>query len=402
MSIYSTVALPFVVIWSKKTDDFIKLAEAEENESIKEYLKCLAIYRAHLTANNPRYNVPISTKTHTDLLARLNVLINKDDKDLGLEFKVAILNLQGLVQQYIGNTEEAKKIFTQARQMKGIGLLGFSAISSNMNFIFVEEKNEAAFLTCVKEIDERIAEEEKSGSLKDEETKQCLASVYASIAYRYRKFEKLSHGKKCFEKAASLWPQNNVIANNRAIFLSKLNNFSALKEAEEILAKLYDNAAQNHLFVTLYYRADVSVKLAAFALEKDMQYKTYVNTAEECLIAAERAANKNTDYSSNYKIKALSRVHLQRSNLHLFEAVSSPFLCRNFPFLLSGEHAKMAKNLREKVENDKTKDKFKEKFALCKEPERNDSFSSLFFRRQRFLDEEKQELVASKAESLKL
>lgn len=180
---------------------------------------------------------------------------------------------------------------------------------------YFEEKNP--------QIDLLVEKAKKESFLDESITKQNQAAFYcvlANIMAKKRKpYQQMGDVVELYQKALKLCPDNNVIANNFAIMLSKCNDQKALKLADTVLFKHYEHAKTNLLFVTLYYRADVTIKLASFASAEEREKllqnaERYMTLAAEAL-ESKKSGSEENKYSSYYITKGRARLSYLSANI---------------------------------------------------------------------------------------
>lgn len=182
----------------------------------------------------------------------------------------------------------------------------------------LEGKIEEATISLKKA--EEILEALRKNNFADlnDKDKQKAASVYSAIARRYRKNNDFVNSEKFHVIAMELFPDNNVIAKNAAIMLSKLDDdLAKLEKSESILAKSYESSKENYLFVTPYYRANVHIKMAQMCLNDKNKRNEEIALATEYLATANTALMKNLYYDDNYRSKCISKVALLTSYLEI-------------------------------------------------------------------------------------
>lgn len=314
---YKPHVLPFLLIWHENLSTFEKLASDETDPDVKEYLYCLLTYRKTLGDNHPRdNNTGVTDPEITALLKQISALNDRIDAN-EYEFKAAIYNLQGLILRDIHRYKEAIQSFekfydpflkdnlqliTRATLLSHVG-----ATLQSQNKMHMAAKR---LVDCpvVKRLDMDSA---------DNETRQMVAAIYLRSAYFCRKYysSDLEISEKRYDAALDLWPENIVIANCSGALLSKMSKTDKLEKGDAILAKFHDKAVKENLFVTLYYRADINMKLAAFYKADNEKFLAHTKLAADCLALAETALAENTTYTCYYKTKSSAKMKNLASNL---------------------------------------------------------------------------------------
>jgi hypothetical protein len=376
-------ALTFKYLWSEhSTDETITSAiTSASNEFEKEYLTILRDYRLKLTANNPRYNPAEACDVLVNQLLVLNDKIPQEPEQN--ELRAAVLNLLGLIAHKmqkdlkaakahfataLGVGFEAEDVDNYAIDKSKLEPLSAACILANLSIMHLDTEDEQAAVHLVTLIEKLLPDINPQGQSEVEE-RRILATVLTNVAIVMSKV-KNRLALDYFNKAMQLWPEYNVIANNAAIHLSKLNMDSneGLLASEAILAKFYDDAVKNNKFVTLYYRGNVNIKLANYA--KSSEEKTaFLLQSFECLVHAERALQHerdggNKDYSDSYRLMSTARLSYQRCLRSGVEGDKESAI----------NYRKLAIEQRDAVpfssiETQAKKDKFKAKMDFVLEPE---------------------------------
>jgi tetratricopeptide (TPR) repeat protein len=311
---YKPKAVTSMVFWS---DDLysvenLKKAEAEEQDTnVKAFIGCLIFFRGKLKENNPCYDNPAESPEVNQFLKQLDQIADKVKLDT--EFLAAILNLKGLALLWIKNYADAYESFRQSFAST-TNKLTWAIAYSHMGVVLKELRNETYLKSHITagDIVDKI-----TPLAADIEIKKSIASIYCLLANAYRKqglAENFDKALATFDKAINHW-ESSVIANNRAILLSKVNTEETLELAEEYLAKAYPGAKEKQLFVVPFYRADVAIKLAAIRCKKQDTQDVlklieaageYIETARKAIVTSNYATSEET--LTDYQNKALARL----------------------------------------------------------------------------------------------
>jgi tetratricopeptide (TPR) repeat protein len=304
--------LPFTIIWSD--ENFEAAMKAAERGATMTYLGYLLEYKRTLLHNNPIYNDDEKSEKQKELLQaipRYAVTIPIEE----LELHAAALNLYALLLKDTKNFTSARLSVESALRINNLSLLSKASLSHTLASIYDAEKNSDARLQKLNEAAEYLDQVELSYTV----DKHIAASIYSSLGNIYFEKGDLTQAAHLHDNAVDLWPENNVIANNNAIFYSKQNSLEALQKAERALARHYEKAAAEKKFVTLYYRADVNIKLAGHAKASghDVQAAAYLQCAVMFLRDAATAINAN--YTGSYRSKGLARLEYLAANIAYIE-----------------------------------------------------------------------------------
>ncbi len=297
-------------IWtmeSKPIEDAIENATPDAN---KKYFALLLAYKQGLSSAN-QVNYPAQ---ESPLIAQLDEYSSTIPND-AYELKAATQNLKALVlQKFHKDHQQAQCIyFTELSMWSIMPVKAALCLWTNCISSFLEQnKMQEA---------ERFAE----FVLSETNLKQCHqfsrteSAVRAPINFILAKVKAKTdknnpdQAVKLCETAFRAWPENNVIANNFAIMLSKVNNQAYLLQAEDILSQFYPQAAQKLLFVTPYYRCDVNIKLAA--LESDpVQKEKRLQDAMIYMAIADAALDRG-QYKEPYITKGKARLAYLKANI---------------------------------------------------------------------------------------
>ena len=375
-------ALTYPYIWTSEFSDAeLSAAKANAKDDLeKEYLEVLRKYCLKLTENNQRYNAKEAAEDLSSQLTALSTTIPKEPEFN--ELRAAVLNLLGLIAHKMQkDLEAADKYFTAALRAgyteeefarfsantTQIGSLSRACILSNTSILHLDlsSPDVTKLISSVAELIDDVAEQNVQED--NVEVNRLIGTVCANVAIVMCKLDS-REAIAMFNRAMILWPENNFIANNAAINLSKLalSNDKALLDSEAILARFYDNAVATKKFVTPYYRANVNIKLARYA--KTLGEKAaLLERANECLGKAEEALDPhkgNENYSSTYRQMSTARLSFQLCLKAGVEGDKEAAI-RYRELAISQRDAVPFSE----VETQAKKDKFKEKMNFVIEPE---------------------------------
>jgi hypothetical protein len=319
--VYTPRTVTSMMFWSDdlySLESLSKAEAAEQDTNVKTFIACMIAYRGKLKENNPCYDNPEATPEVIQFLDQLEQLANKVRADD--EFVAAVYNLRGLVLCWLKKHDESLNDFAIACAKTNIPLTK-AILFSNMGLTLEEQENETVdYLESHKEAVKVITTLNPT----DTESKHTMGSIYCAIAKAYRAkglVDNFDDSLKSFDEALK-WSSNPVISNNRAIILSKIDTLETLELAEKYLEKAYPQAKEKAYFVVPFYRADVTIKLAARnikanripdVLKQIENAQEYIATARAAVVTANYAtsAEKLTDYQN----KALARLFKLEANL---------------------------------------------------------------------------------------
>jgi tetratricopeptide (TPR) repeat protein len=300
--------LPFAVIWSEK--DFEEFLKAAERDATKTYLGLLSGYRRILPHNNPIYNDVEQSEKQGELLTALRINARGVPHDEP-ELYAATLNLYALLLKDTKNFQTAVGILELALQIKNLSPLSLASLSHTLAGVYSQEKNVDASLAKLTNAAKFLEQVELSYAV----DMHIAACIYSSLGNALYDKGDISRAREYHLRAIALWPENNVIANNAAIFLSKQHSLEDLQKADEMLAIHYEKAKEDKVFVTPYYRTDVNIKLAGFAKEAGNEVLAARYVRDACAYWTVANTAINTNYSGSYKNKGLARLEYLGANL---------------------------------------------------------------------------------------
>jgi tetratricopeptide (TPR) repeat protein len=302
-------------IWMTSIKEFQTQIDALDVCNTQEYLEIVIAYKNQMKANNPKYN----DNSHNDLLEGVRESLQKLQSRTAtteLQLQAAIYNLLGLVSRDLKKPEAALDAFSAA-------LIDENQLTPLTNAIILSNK-----FRCLN----ALGRPQEAGELLYKtinylivvssdltEVTHLKATICADIANSYQQSGNHDNAVEFYEWALRLWPEANVLANNFAIYLSKLNKEEYLLKSRDVLESHYPHAQKDHLFVTPYYLADVNIKLAACPSYNVNAANTVaaLTNAKEAMVHAKIALGLNQNYNPNYRLKALSRMSFLQGNLFM-------------------------------------------------------------------------------------
>jgi hypothetical protein len=319
----AATALPFGVIWAE--DDIDAVIEKADQPETHEYLELLKRYRATLSESNPIYNsnekIDIILELESNVQGYLGRMRNNA---LSSSLGAAAHNLIGVLRRDAKLFIQAQNVFDVAVNLPNLNPLEKASLLHNRAFTLAVRNQYKEALVCQQEA---IIELEKV-EIDDTPILQHLAAtIYSMMAMLFGKsgrvhkaaadfefaeqaFEKT---KPKFAKASRAW-NSNMIANHNAIVLSKTGNKQDCADARKVLASFLPDAKANNRFVSLFYYADATIKLAGFSRHSPA-FNDLVAEAETGLAAARTAITSSSYTEQNYIRKAKARLLYLESEL---------------------------------------------------------------------------------------
>ena len=315
-------ALPHLYYWSSSQEDgYAEIMQQHSDDALLMKLAaCVLDYTNRLKENSSDYNPPESCE---EALTKLNELIEEIKTVSDQELLAAAYNLRGLyLHQIMKQIAAAKETYELALKLDNLPPLTRGSILTNLSSAYTYEddhqKSYAMRVQILSNLDAFNADvteyDEETQTVRDRVT----AALYSRMALAMAKV-KNDYAINFFDKAMDYWPESNVISNQAAIGLSKLNQKESIEMAETIFAKHYQSEVAKLRFVNPYYRADVNIKLAAYAaLDNPETLSEYQPKIEEYLAAADNALNslkadtQEYRYSEFYRTKSFARINYLR------------------------------------------------------------------------------------------